>query len=49
MSAAAPHLHYEVWRDTLPMDPVNYLFTSVTPEDYARMMSLSVNTKQSMD
>ena len=48
-SAAAPHLHYEVWRDTLPMDPVNYLFTSVNPEDYARMMSLSVNTKQSMD
>jgi len=48
-SATAPHLHYEVWRDTLPMDPVNYLFASVTPEDYARMMSLSVNTKQSMD
>ena len=48
-SATAPHLHYEVWRDTLAMDPVNYLFTSVTPEDYARMMSLSVNTKQSMD
>lgn len=48
-SATAPHLHYEVWRDTLMMDPVNYLFTSVTPEDYARMMSLSVNTKQSMD
>ena len=49
MSAAAPHLHYEVRRDSLLMDPVNYLFTSITPEDYARMMSLSVNTKQSMD
>ncbi|MBO4339809.1 MAG: M23 family metallopeptidase [Bacteroidales bacterium] len=48
-SATAPHLHYEVWRDTLVMDPVNYLFASVTPEDYARMLSLSVNTKQSMD
>lgn len=48
-SATAPHLHYEVWKDTLVMDPVNYLFASVGPEDYARMLSLSVNTKQSMD
>ena len=48
-SVAAPHLHYEVWRDTVAMDPVNYLFASLNPEEYARMMTISVNTSQSMD
>ena len=46
---AAPHLHYEVWRDSVALDPVNYLFASLSPEEYARMMTISVNTSQSMD
>lgn len=45
----APHLHYEVMRDTLVLDPVNYLFASVTPEDYANILVMSVATGQSMD
>lgn len=45
----APHLHYEVVRDTLVLDPVNYLFASVTPEEYANILVMSVATGQSMD
>lgn len=45
----APHLHYEVFRDTLRMDPLNYLFASVNPDDYMGMLFMSVNTGQSMD
>lgn len=45
----APHLHYEVLRDTVVLDPVNYLFASVNPEEYARMLYISVSTLQSMD
>lgn len=45
----APHLHYEVYRDTLVVDPVNYLFASVSPEDYVNMLIMSTSTKQSMD
>ena len=45
----APHLHYEVLRDTLVLDPVNYLFASVTPEEYLNMVIMSVSTGQSMD
>lgn len=45
----APHLHYEVRRDTLVLDPVNYLFASVTPGDYANILVMSVATGQSMD
>ena len=45
----APHLHYEVLRDTLVMDPVNHMFASVTPEEYVNMLVMSVSTGQSMD
>ena len=45
----APHLHYEVLRDTVVLDPVNHMFARVTPEEYLNMMILSVSTGQSMD
>jgi len=45
----APHLHYEVLRDTVVLDPVNHFFASVTPEDYLNMLVMSVSTGQSMD
>jgi hypothetical protein len=45
----APHLHYEVLRDTLVMDPVNHFFASVTPMEYMNMLIMSVSTGQSMD
>ena len=45
----APHLHYEVIKDTLVMDPVNYMFASLTPEEYVNMLVMSVTTGQSMD
>lgn len=45
----APHLHYEVHRDTLVLDPVHYLFASVTPEEYLNMVIMSVSAGQSMD
>ena len=45
----APHLHYEIQKDTLLMDPLNYLFASVSPDEYMRMLFMSVNTGQSMD
>ena len=45
----APHLHYEVLRDTVVLDPVNHMFASVTPEEYVNMLVMSVTTGQSMD
>ena len=45
----APHLHYEVLRDTLVLDPVNHFFASVTPMEYMNMLIMSVSTGQSMD
>ena len=45
----APHLHYEVCRDTSIMDPVHYMFESVTPDEYVNMLIMSASTGQSMD
>lgn len=45
----APHLHYEVLRDSLVLNPVHFLFTGVSPVDYTNMLIISSNTRQSMD
>ncbi len=45
----APHLHYEIIKDTVIVDPVNYLFASVDPKEYVNILIMSINTAQSMD
>ena len=45
----APHLHYEVMRDTLTLDPVSYFFKDLMPDEYADMVILSASTGRSMD
>lgn len=45
----APHLHYEVWKDTLAVNPIHFFFGQVTPPEYANMMVMSATTRQSLD
>ncbi len=45
----APHLHYEVQKDTLVLDPVHHFFASVTPDEYLNMLIMSSSIGQSMD
>jgi len=45
----APHLHYEIFKDGVNVDPINYLFASVSSQEYSNMLYMSVNTAQSMD
>lgn len=45
----APHLHYEVLLRGKVLDPAHHLFASVSPDEYAKMLYLSVSTRQSMD
>ena len=45
----APHLHYEVIRDTVVMDPVNHFFASFNPEEYVNVMIMAATTGQSLD
>ena len=48
-SNPAPHLHFEVRYKGVVRDPVNYLFASLSPEEYSRMLYMATSTSQSMD
>ncbi len=45
----APHLHYEVWYNDEVMDPVNYYFSTLTPQMFKDMAVIVANTGQSLD
>ena len=45
----APHLHYEVWFNGKVMDPMNYFFSTITPQMYRDMAVFVANTGQSLD
>lgn len=48
-SSFAPHLHYEVSYMGQTVDPVNFIFASVSADEYANMFYMAANTEQSMD
>lgn len=45
----APHLHYEVLYDGKNVDPVNYFFSNLSPQLLKEMITISLNTGQSLD
>jgi murein DD-endopeptidase MepM/ murein hydrolase activator NlpD len=48
-STFAPCLHYEVLRDGIRQDPVNFFFADLDPATYRDMMIVALTTGQSMD
>lgn len=47
--STAPHLHYEVHKGTKSIDPINYFFNDITPEEYELMTELSQRPSQTLD
>lgn len=47
--SVGPHCHYEVRKNNNPINPVNFYFNDLTPEQYAKMLELANDPTQSLD
>lgn len=47
--STAPHLHYEVIKNNKTVNPINFFYNDLTPEEYDRIIELSQLPSQTMD
>lgn len=47
--STAPHLHYEVLKNNVKVDPVNFFYNDLTPEQYKTIVEMASATNQSFD
>lgn len=45
----ASHLHYEVWKDGDKINPINFYYGSLTPEEFENLLKYATQENQSLD
>lgn len=48
-ASTAPHLHYEVIKNGQKINPINFFYNDLTPQQYEEMIQISSNSNQSLD
>jgi murein DD-endopeptidase MepM/ murein hydrolase activator NlpD len=45
----APHLHYEIFKDDARINPINFYYGNLSPDEYAELLKAAQQENQSLD
>ena len=48
-SSTGPHVHYEVWKNDVKIDPINYFYDDLSAIDYEKVRAMASQQNQSFD
>lgn len=48
-TSTAPHLHYEVIKQGIKINPINFFYNDLSPEEHEKMIEISSQSNQSFD